>query len=98
MQRTRTILVVDDESGVRDMLSASLQAQGYAVYTAPDGQSALDQLRRMPRPDVILLDLLMPGMDGWEFRYRQRLDPDLEPIPVIILSAVAQSSGTNYAL
>ena len=67
-----TILVVDDQSSVRQLLQEYLTEQGYKVYTAIDGQNALYMARHEP-PDLILLDIMMPKMDGYQFlrQYRQ---------------------------
>lgn len=82
------ILVVDDDADVRGSTALALGLGGYDVLGAADGQEALDGLRRGPRPDLILLDLEMPGMDGWGFRREQLRDPALASIPVVLCSAV----------
>jgi CheY-like chemotaxis protein len=82
------ILIVDDDNDVRAALSELLEAEGFAVEGAPDGRAALARLRAATvHPAVILLDLMMPGMDGWEFRNEQLRDPKLAAVPVVILSA-----------
>lgn len=81
------ILIVEDDADLREALSDVLRDAGYAVTGAADGQEALDLLRRDGRPSLILLDLTMPGMNGWQFRAEQRRDPDLSGIPVVVLSA-----------
>jgi CheY-like chemotaxis protein len=81
------VLVVDDDVDVRDSLCTVLQDEGYRVVDVPDGQAALDHLRAGGRPFVILLDLMMPVMDGAAFRDRQRADPELRHIPVILVTA-----------
>jgi CheY-like chemotaxis protein len=81
------ILVVDDEPDVREGLTLLLQTCGYTVTAAADGQAALDELRGPSRPWLILLDLMMPIMDGFEFRVRQLQDPELAGLPVIVFSA-----------
>jgi signal transduction histidine kinase len=81
------ILVVDDNRVNRMKLTISLQQEGYTVSTAEDGQQALDILQSQPR-DVILLDIIMPGMDGFEVLERIKADPQLRDIPVIVISAV----------
>jgi CheY-like chemotaxis protein len=81
------ILVVEDNAAARDALAALLGAAGYSVACAANGREALDHLRGPHRPFLILLDLSMPVMDGWEFRARQRQSPSLASIPVILLSA-----------
>jgi len=82
-----TILVVDDNEGNREMLSRRLQRQGYAVLTAEDGGGALDLLRRRP-VDLVLLDVIMPGMDGHEALKRIKADATLRHIPVLMISAL----------
>ncbi|MDC0720855.1 response regulator [Nannocystis bainbridge] len=88
----RRILVVEDDPDVRELLGRLLQFQGFKVATAANGIEALAQLRAdlMPggagAPLVILLDLRMPLMSGWEFRAAQLSEPTMAPIPVIIMS------------
>ncbi|MEP7189188.1 MAG: response regulator [Roseiflexaceae bacterium] len=82
------ILLVEDDYGVRDALTMLLEDEGYVVATAINGKEALDLLAtHTPLPDVILLDLAMPIMDGWAFRAAQQQDERLAHIPVIVLSA-----------
>jgi CheY-like chemotaxis protein len=81
------ILLVEDDPSTRDAMALALQLQGYKVVTAADGQAALDHLRDDGRPCVILLDLMMPVLDGWAFRQRQQQDPHLAAIPVVVVSA-----------
>jgi CheY-like chemotaxis protein len=83
----RSILIVEDDLDLREALSEVLRDEGYTVAMAADGQEALDHLRRQSRPSLILLDLTMPVMNGWQFRAEQRQDPDLSGIPVVVLSA-----------
>ena len=85
--KERSILIVEDDADLREALSDVLRDAGYAVAMAADGREALDRLRRESRPSVILLDLTMPVMNGWQFRDEQRRDPDLSKIPVVVLSA-----------
>jgi CheY-like chemotaxis protein len=83
-----TILIVDDDRDIREMLTETLADEGYDVASAADGQDALTQLRADPdAPCLILLDLMMPHMNGWEFCTAQQQDPRLAPIPVVVLSA-----------
>ena len=83
----RSILIVEDDADLRQALSEVLRDEGYAVAVAADGREALDRLRRESPPSLILLDLTMPVMNGWQFRDEQRRDPDLSEIPVVVLSA-----------
>jgi CheY-like chemotaxis protein len=84
---SRSILIVEDDSDLRQALSDILRDEGYSVAMAADGREALDRLRRDLRPSLILLDLTMPVMNGWQFRAEQRQDPALSAIPVVVLSA-----------
>lgn len=82
-----TVLVVDDNPALRQAYGMFLESLGHGVAAAPDGREAMALLRDGLRPDLILLDLSMPTMTGWEFRAAQRADPELDRIPVIVLSA-----------
>lgn len=83
----RTILLVDDDHDVTEALSSVLQDEGYDVVTASNGHEALLYLKtHSPRPSLILLDLMMPVMDGYEFRIEQRRDPMIAAIPVVVLT------------
>src|SRR5262249_57482851 len=82
------VLVVEDGAGARAGMEQLLRASGYEAVGAQDGQAALELLRSGVRPQVILLDLMMPVMDGWAFRREQLRDPSLAHIPVIVLSAL----------
>lgn len=81
------ILVVEDDGGVRDAMAAILRDEGHEVWLAASGRAALDRLGADPLPDVILLDLMMPQMDGESFRRAQVRDPRLAPIRVVVVSA-----------
>src|SRR5262249_8198798 len=82
----RNILLVEDDPDPRDALQDVLAECGHRVATAHDGIEALSAMTWF-HPDVVLLDLLMPRMDGWQFRLEQRRDPALADIPVIAMSA-----------
>lgn len=86
MSQTATILVVEDDFEIRECMIELLRDERHAVVTAENGQQALDLLEAGLRPCVILLDLMMPIMDGWEFRRRQRARPDLATIPVVVVT------------
>jgi CheY-like chemotaxis protein len=81
------ILVIDDDSDIREVVGEALQFAGYQVATARDGREGLASARSF-RPDLILLDLMMPGMSGWEFRAAQLRDAALSRIPVVVVTAL----------
>jgi CheY-like chemotaxis protein len=82
-----TILVVDDDAAIRDSVRDLLEAEGYAVCAAVDGEDALDQLSRMKPPNLILLDLRMPRVDGWQFLAR-RQTAEGQHVPIVLLSGM----------
>jgi CheY-like chemotaxis protein len=86
----KSILLVEDDPSTREALQLFLQGAGHQVLCAADGRQALDQLRRDPAPDLIFLDMVMPGMSGEEFRRRQLQDPALAPIPVVVVSGFTE--------
>ena len=86
------LLVVDDDESNRDMLSRRLQRDGYAVQVAANGVDAIRLLRSTPF-DLLLLDLIMPGLDGYQVLLKMKIDPALKEIPVIMLSALDQEAG-----
>ena len=92
-QPTKNVLVVDDDEDIRESIADALRECGYAVECAVHGRDALDKLRDGVRPSIILLDLMMPVMDGWQFRSEQAIDPSLSDIPVIIISAAGANPG-----
>jgi CheY-like chemotaxis protein len=92
-----TILIADDDQLLVESLGELLELEGYKVAVAADGQEALEHLRRGLRPCVILLDLVMPGMNGWDFRQQQLKDDELKDIPVVVVSATAVSSQSVKA-
>jgi CheY-like chemotaxis protein len=85
----RPILVVEDDDVTRRAECLLLEGEGYSVAPAANGREALDRLRQGLRPRLILLDLAMPVLDGYAFRAEQLRDPELEDIPVVVCSAVA---------
>ena len=82
-----SILIIEDDDGVRDSLAAILRDEGHLVEAVGNGSEAMARLQRRPLPTLILLDLMMPGMDGIDFRQRQLGDAALRKIPVVIISA-----------
>ena len=92
------VLLVDDHEEARDALAMLLKNEGFAVREASDGQEALDALYDGPRPCLVVLDLMMPGMDGWEFRRRQLRSPLFARIPTVVLSGHANLSAAATGL
>jgi CheY-like chemotaxis protein len=83
----RPVLIVDDDHGVRGVLAQILEDEGHAVSTATNGRDALDKLHGSVTPCVILLDLMMPVMNGWEFMTQRQEERDIAAIPVVVISA-----------
>src|SRR5262245_48875205 len=83
----RRLLLVEDDGELRSSLSELLQSDGYHVVGAANGSEALEYLKEPPLPDLILLDLMMPVKDGWQFRIEQKRDPSIASIPVLAISA-----------
>jgi CheY-like chemotaxis protein len=88
------ILLVDDDESIRSSLKEHLEEEGHVVITAADGHQAFRILRRGERPDVIVLDAMMPVMNGWDFRSAQLSEPDFAAIPVVVVSACGLSNRT----
>jgi CheY-like chemotaxis protein len=98
MPRTATrcpVLIVEDDEDLREMMAQMLTLEGFEAVAVANGREALEYLHEAEKPDVILLDLMMPVMDGWEFRRQQQADPALAPVPVIVLSALDQARASN---
>ncbi len=87
-QQDKKILIVDDEAGVRDILRINLEGEGYLVCEAGDGVEALERTQQ-DAPDLLILDLMMPRLSGWEVLRRLEADPCYAGLPIIILSALA---------
>lgn len=100
-----TILVVDDSSDIRTLVKYSLLGLGFQVVEASNGHQAI-QLARQCQPALILLDLCMPGIDGWEVASRLRSDPALEDVPIVAMTAydvcaairAAQTAGCQQVI
>jgi CheY-like chemotaxis protein len=91
------VLVVDDDPAIRDFVGQALEEEGYEVRLAINGQDALSTLLKW-HADLIVLDLMMPTMDGWTFRERQRESEALANIPVIVMSAARNLNGQSDRL
>src|SRR5512140_1347225 len=87
-----TVLVIDDDEGIRTALAEVLELFGYHVAVAADAQEGVELLEVGLEPNAIVLDLMMPRMDGWAFLYHLRRDPKFQDLPVVVTSAVAAQS------
>jgi len=83
------ILVVDDQPDIRLMCRVNLQLEGYEVIEAGDGEAGLETVRN-ERPDLVLLDVMMPGLDGWQFMEAIKADEETARIPIVLLTARVQ--------
>ena len=89
---------MEDDADLRESLSQILEEEGFEVVRAENGRIALDYLKGNAAPCVVLLDLMMPVMNGWEFRDAQLQDPVLSGIPVVVLSADARTASKAQSL
>lgn len=92
------VLLVEDNRDIREVVAQLLEYSGYRVCTAADGEEALAELASSYRPDVILLNLEMPRMDGWAFRAEQLRRPELREIPVILVSGIEDLEAAGRSL
>jgi CheY-like chemotaxis protein len=90
----KNILVVEDNKEIQDSLKLALEVEGYNVFTADNGKEGLETLEKIPTPCMILLDLMMPVMNGWEFVEEIGKDIMLSSIPVVVVSAFGDKKGT----
>lgn len=90
------MLVVDDDSGIRDSLAACLEAEGYRVSTAPNGASGLDRLLA-DRPDLVIVDLIMPVMNGHQFIRQVRGDPATAGVRLVLMTGATPEPGASPA-
>ncbi len=88
----RTILIIEDEKLIIVSTQMVLEAAGFRVESATNGEAGISKAREL-RPDLILLDIMMPGIDGWEALTRLKRDPETAPIPVIIFTAREHTRG-----
>ena len=92
------LMVVEDEPENRLFIGLMLRTEGYEVLEAEDGFAALEMLREGPRPELILLDVMMPGLNGWQVYEKIREVPDWADIPVVMLTALAQRADVERAV
>ena len=93
------VQIVEDDPSIRDAIHEVLEDHGYTLLAASNGKQALEQLRTTAvKPCLILLDVMMPVLDGWGFRAAQRGDPELSDIPVVVLTALPNGEQTARAM
>ena len=92
------VLVVDDDATIRRLLQITLETEGFTVTTAGDGVEGLRMAQEVPRPDLVLLDIMMPGMDGLQVCHTLKNDPATADTPVVLLSAKAQSHDIELGM
>ncbi len=91
------ILIIEDDANIRKLISVNLKARGYEVIEAEDAQEGLARLRDAS-PDVLLLDIKLPDMSGWEVLQIMTNDPTYHPIPVVVITASMGSTSPEYVL
>jgi CheY-like chemotaxis protein len=97
-ERHLPLMIIDDDDDLRTALVLIMEAQGYEVRAYGNARTALGALQSGPVPFLILLDLMMAGMSGWEFRAAQLQDPRLAPIPVVVITAVSSLADDTHTL
>lgn len=90
------ILVVDDDEDIRDTIESLLKLKGYQVRSAAGGKEGLQAMRSNPPPAMVILDYMMPGMNGDEFRAAQLGDPALAGVPVVLLTGAGDVASTSF--
>jgi DNA-binding response OmpR family regulator len=93
----KKILIIEDDQFLRELISRKLEQENFSIIEAADGEEGMRQLKE-ETPDLILLDLILPGIDGFEFLTRIKQDPKLASIPVIILSNLGQKEEIEKGL
>ncbi len=96
-KQKHTILTIEDTASFRKLIKMTLEFEGFHVLEASDGQSGLD-LARSANPDLILLDLMMPGMDGLQVCRQLQANPQLQPVPIVLLSSSDDSDEIEACL
>ena len=94
----KLVLVVEDDRDIRENMKNFLASEGFEVQTAENGQKALDILHAGLKPAIILLDLMMPVMDGFKFREEQEKDPKIAYIPIVLMTADSQIESARFKL
>ena len=93
----KKILFIEDEKFVAELVTEELRAAGFEVFLAEDGEMGLQKLRE-EKPNILLLDILLPGIDGYEVLKQMTADPELSKIPVIVLSNLGQADQIERAM
>lgn len=96
--KNSVVMIVDDEPSIREALVRLLRLHGHLTMEAADGQAALTLLREGKMPCIIVTDLMMPGMDGWQFIREVKKDPSLAPTPILLCSASGDARAAATAL
>jgi DNA-binding response OmpR family regulator len=91
------ILIVEDDKFLRELISQKLIKEGYNISQAVDGEEGLEKIKK-EKPDLVLLDLILPGIDGFEVLARAKEDPEVVKIPVIILSNLGQKEDVEKGM
>lgn len=94
LSESKCILIVEDNKEIQESLKMALEIEGYEIFTANNGKEGMDQLAKMPTPCMILLDLMMPIMNGWEFVEEINKNLLLSTIPIVVVSAFEDKKGT----
>jgi len=95
--QSKTILVIEDDKFLRELISRKLTGEGFDVLEAVDGEDGVKKIKE-EKPDIVLLDLILPGIDGFEVLAKLRDDPEISSIPVIILSNLGQREEVEKGL
>lgn len=93
----KTILIVEDDKFLRELIAQKLSREGFGVLEAVDGEQGIEQIREK-KPDLVLLDLILPGMDGFDVLAKIKEEPTLAAIPVVILSNLGQRDDIERGL
>lgn len=94
MAARKRILLLEDDQGIREALKLYLEMEGYEVHLASHGQEGLSVLAQMAPPDLMVIDLMMPVMDGWTFAKELEKRPEMAKIPILVVTAGAERAGT----
>ena len=97
MEPKKTILIVEDDKFLRELISRKLSGEGFDALEAVDGEEGIKKIKE-GKPDLVLLDLILPGIDGFEFLAKAREDPETSSIPIIILSNLGQREEVDKGL